>query len=248
MAQHTNRYILKWSRMITPRVRHLAFMREDENPVPFIAGQFITLHIDDPTKGKVVHRSYSLANSPSEENLFELACAYVEGGVATNLLFNLQPGDAIIAGGPVGLFTLKKDEAPRRYILIATGTGVTPYRSMLGELKHRFSNQTHTEAMVIQGVRTPDELLYGDDFKSFADQHPNFTFTACYSREGKATLEAHERMGRVQDVFSELGLDPAQDIVYLCGNPNMIDEAFATLSSLGFERKNIRREKYLFSH
>lgn len=247
MAQPTYRYILQSSRMISPRVKHLAFMREDGNPTPFIAGQFITLHIDDPVRGKIVHRSYSLANSPNEQNLFELACAYVEGGIATNLLFNLKPGDVIHAGRPIGLFTLK-DEAPRRYILIATGTGVTPYRSMLGELKQRLSNHTQTEALVIQGVRTPDELLYGDEFLSFAKENPRFTFTACYSREGKEKLEAHERMGRIQDVLPELQLNPIEDIVYLCGNPNMIDEAFAFLTNLEFDRKNIRREKYLFSH
>ena len=42
-----------------------------------------------------------------------------------------------------------------------------------------------------------------------------------------------------------LGLDPASDIVYLCGNPGMIDDAYALLKAAGFGVQQVRREKYL---
>ena len=170
------------------------------------------------------------------------------GGIATNLLFNLQPGDPISASGPYGLFVLK-EERPARYILIATGTGVTPYRSMLNEIKNRLEN-THPELkiVVIFGTRTRSELLFKEEFLQFAEQYPNFHYLACYSQEKPQDPAPFEREGRVQDTFKELMLDPTQDIIYLCGNPNMIDSTFALLTEKNFDKKSVRREKYLFSH
>lgn len=245
MAQPTHRYILKWSKLIAPKVLHLAFTREDNQPLTFAAGQFITLHIQGPTK--ILHRSYSIANMPGKDNTIELAVSYVEGGVASQCLFGLQPGDAVDAVGPYGLFVLK-DEQPQRYILIATGTGVTPYRSMLAEIEHRLTNSHPSlEVALISGVRNPSELLFGDEFIAFAKKHPRFKFYVCYSREAESLLP-HEIKGHVQDVFRNLNPNPNQDIIYLCGNPGMIDDSFAILTEHGFDRKNVRREKYLFSH
>lgn len=247
MAHPAQRYILKWSKMVTPKVKHLAFARETEEPISFIAGQFLTLNIQGPEK--ILHRSYSVANTPGE-NTLEIACAYVEGGVATNLLFNMQPGDSIQASGPFGLFVLK-EEPVTRYIFIATGTGVTPYRSMLKSIQTKLNQKTSghpLEVILILGVRNPDELLFGDEFEAFATQNPQFKFYACFSREGHPNLKPNERVGRIQELFPELNLKPDQDIVYLCGNPMMIDDTFALLTDLGFDKKSVRREKYLFSH
>lgn len=247
MAQPTHSYILKWSERITSKVLHLSFTREDEAPLPFKAGQFITLHIQsplDPTKK--LHRSYSIANMPTQDNTIEIACSYVEGGVATQFLFNMKPGDSINASGPYGLFVLK-EEKPSRYILIATGTGVTPYRSMLDELKQRIESES-LEAMVILGVRNQQELLFAEDFLRFSNSHPNFKFVTCYSQETAEALRHFEHKGHVQDLFPKINLDPLKDLIYLCGNPNMIDDSFATLCQMGFDKKSIRREKYLFAH
>lgn len=248
MAQIVHPYVLQWSKMIAPKVLHLSFEHVDKTPLPFIAGQFITLHIPGPTK--VLHRSYSIANAPNQGTSIEMACSYVEGGVASELLFNLKPGDIIHAAGPYGLFVLK-DEQPTRYILIATGTGVTPYRSMLKEIKQRLNNSNTSAPLkiaLILGVRHEAELLFKDEFLQFAAAEPNFEFYGCYSREENKNLNTFERHGYVQTVFDELKLDPLNDIVYLCGNPNMIDQTFELLTAQGFDRKSVRREKYLFSH
>ncbi len=249
MAQPTHRYLLKWSKCVTPKVMHLCLVREDEAEVPFVAGQFITLHIESPSdKSKILHRSYSIANIPGKNNEVEIACSFVEGGVASQLLFNLKPGEALQVSGPYGIFTLK-EEAPTRYLLIATGTGVTPYRAMLDELQKRLLQNPSLETKIILGVRTQKELLFAEEFIRFSEKHANFKFFACYSRESESlNLQHFERRGHVQDLFPELNLNPGQDVVYLCGNPDMIDSAFTALTGLGFDRKSVRREKYLFAH
>jgi len=231
--------------MVAPNVLHLSFRREDPEPFSFVAGQFVTLHIETPAKK--VHRSYSIANSPGDHRI-EISCAYVENGVASQLLFGLKPGDAIEAGGPYGLFVLK-EEQPKRYILVATGTGVTPYRSMLKEIEHRLKHtQPDLSIALILGVRTADELLFKDEFLAFAKANPRFSFHACYSREPGKILTDFEHQGHVQTALETLQPNPLQDIVYLCGNPNMIDDTFTLLTETGFDKKNVRREKYLFSH
>jgi NAD(P)H-flavin reductase len=102
--------------------------------------------------------------------------------------------------------------------------------------------------VLILGVRFANELLFKEEFLNFAKKYPRFKFYACYSQDKKIQLEDFEHLGRVQDIFKNLNLNLTQDIVYLCGNPNMIDDTFALLTNLGFDRKSIRREKYLFSH
>ncbi len=108
--------------------------------------------------------------------------SFVTGGAATALFENLAPGDPLQASGPFGRFSLLPGDHNRRYLLIATGTGVTPYRSMLPLLAQAIAERG-IEVVLLQGARTHEELLYGDDFRAFADAHPAFRYVPCYSRE-----------------------------------------------------------------
>lgn len=238
--------ILNSAKLIAPTVLHLNFHIEGEAVFQFIPGQFITLHIPGPVKE--LRRSYSVANIYHDgSNTIEFAASYVEGGVASELLFNLKPGAKVTASGPFGRLILR-DEQPKRYILVATGTGVTPYRSMLVEIEKRLHAQEQLEVVLLFGVRKPEDLLYRDEFTDFASKNPRFQFCAYYSREQPPQPKPYENKGYVKDAFANLNPDPQRDVVYLCGNPNMIDEVFALLVSKNFPTENIRREKYISSH
>lgn len=231
---------LQESTYISPLVKHFTFITEHD--FNFTAGQFITIHFE--REGKTLRRSYSLANKPSNDNKIEFAAGFVENGPGTQLLFNLQPGDTININGPFGRLILK-EEPVKRYILMATSTGTTPYLSMLDEIAQRLEQRPELEVVVIQGVQKKEDLLYGTDFQAFAIEHPRFQFRAHYSREQDNDLNEFEYKGYVQTAFDSLNLDPENDIVYLCGNPAMIDDSFEQLKSLGFTIANIRREKYI---
>ena len=136
------------------------------------------------------------------------------------------------------------EDQNRRYLLIATGTGVTPYRAMLPELR-RVMPERGFEVALVYGARTPGELLYGAEFERFADEVPGFRFYACLSRAARAVPRADDRDGRVQVALPELGPDAAQDIAYLCGNPDMVDACFTLLKEAGLPIPHIRREKYI---
>jgi len=237
------------SRMLAPAVRHMAFERADGKPFAFVPGQFLQVHFHY-ADGKPTKRSYSVATigdgSTAPVERVEIAVSYVEGGAATALLSNLEEGGSIEASGPYGRFCLMDADTNQRYLLVATGTGVTPYRAMLPKIRQAIATRGCTFALVY-GARNESELLYGDEFEAFAKETPGFTFHPCFSRVPRAVPRPNDRNGRVQVALGELAPNAAHDIAYLCGNPDMVDEAFAMLKEAGLPVPHVRREKYVSS-
>lgn len=241
---HRFQLILQEKITLTKTTQHFRFTVNDQAGLEYKAGQFISLHI---AKDGVEHRrNYSIANAPANDNVIELAMAYMPQGLASTLLYNLRPGEMLDASGPYGQFVLKDEVLPKRYLLIGTGTGITPYRSMLPQLTQLLA-ANDLEVVIMQGVRTPEDLLYGGEFIEFAASNPKAKFIACYSRTMPNNAQAFEQSGYVQNYLEQLNVSPGHDIAYLCGNPNMVDDAFQILQNLGLDRSHIRREKYIAS-
>lgn len=230
--------------MLSPKAKHFAISPTSETIFDYLPGQFITIHFEH--QGKMIRRSYSIANAPQKDNHLEFAATYVESGPGTEYLFNLKSGDSLQITGPFGRLILKEHN-PRRYILVATSTGVTPYRSMIPELQKRLDLDPALSVVIFEGVQTHQDLLYEQDFLAWAAQSPRVSFRAFLSRESGDPQQSHIRHGYVQHGFSELDLKADQDYVYLCGNPAMIDDAFEILKEQGFSTQQIVREKYISS-
>jgi ferredoxin-NADP reductase len=238
-------------RMIAPTVAHLSFLRDDGLPLDYIPGQFIQVHFAY-ADGTPARRSYSLAtlhdHALGAGEAVEIAVSYVAGGAATALFEGMPIGGSVDASGPFGRFCLMPNDANRRYLLIGTGTGITPYRAML-PLIEALMRDRGVEVVLLQGARTPDELLYGDEFRAFANAHPGFRYLPCLSRELPATdspqAHADVRHGYVQNALAEFAPNAEGDIAYLCGNPNMVDACFEALKEHGLPIPQIRREKYV---
>jgi len=241
-------------RMLAPSVGHYTFVRDDGQPLDFIPGQFIQVHFQY-ADGTATKRSYSLATihdhalGPGEA--VEIAVSYVPGGAATALFEGLEDDGRVDASGPFGRFCLMPGDANSRYLLIATGTGVTPYRAMLPQLD-ALIRERGVQVVLLFGARNTDELLYGDEFRAFANKYPDhFRFVPCFSRElpGADSPHAHAdvRHGYVQQFLAEFAPDAAGDIAYLCGNPNMVDACFEALKGYGLPVPQVRREKYVSS-
>ncbi len=237
------------SRMLAPSVRHLSFVRDDGAPLDFIPGQFIQVHFNYPD-GAATKRSYSIAtlhdHAMGAGDALDIAVSFVPGGAASALFEALDEGQQIECSGPFGRFCLAANDANKRYLLIGTGTGVTPYRAMLPELA-RLMTERNVEVVLLFGARTPEELIYGEDFYAFAEQNANFRFIPCFSRALPENPHADVRSGYVQEALSELAPNAEGDIAYLCGNPNMVDVNFEALKAFGLPIPHIRREKYVSS-
>ena len=215
---------------IAPGVRHFVF----EAPVrlQFSPGQFVSL--SDQVNGKTITRAYSIASVP-DGNRFELCLNRVEGGAFSPHLFDFMPGDAVEMREPLGTFTLR--QPLRDSILIATGTGIAPFRSMLLTAVGKDS----PPMTLLFGVRYRSHLLYAQEFEDLAARHPQFRFWPTLTQPDG---EWKGRTGRVQKHLKETIGGKSELDFYICGMKALVDEVRQILKDQGFDRKQIRSEKY----
>jgi ferredoxin-NADP reductase len=233
---------LEHSQMVSTNTRHLRF--RTQAPFAYRPGEFISLILHDE-QGEF-RRSYSIASvheDPTQATDIELVASFVESGRATRWLWQAQPGCEIQFAGPHGQLTLPAP-LPKRLFLLATGTGVAPYRAMLKQMHNALAQGEH-DIYVLFGARTRDEAIFVDDFRAFAAHHPQFHFHFCLSRESASATD--EFQGRVTQCLEQFNPALETDLVYLCGNPAMVDEIYESLKARGFGPKAVRREKYIFS-
>lgn len=224
---------------------NIRFEVHSEQPFVVIAGQFMRLHFTQDD-GIETFRSYSIASIFPEEKTtmdeLDIAVSWVPGGLATEKLSNMQVGETMEATGPYGRFCLLPDRH-QRYFLIATGTGVTPYRAMLKEIELRL--EQGSAFYVVMGAQDESGLLYEKDFVAIENKHENFHYIPCLSRIKREQPGPNDQQGYVQNFLAKHDFDPENDIAYLCGNPNMVDEAFTLLKEKGMPVPLIKREKYI---
>ena len=206
-------------------------------------GQFVTLDLPIHEKKNKRWRSYSIASWPDGTNIFELVIVLMEDGAGTPYLFNeIKVGSEILFRGAQGVFTLP-EELDTDYYLICTGTGIAPFRSMLHHIA--LHNLPHKNVYLIFGTRTKENLLYHEELKNLTANNPGLHYIPVLSREDWDGVK-----GYVHQVYKNLieekkqgdALPPAH--FYLCGWKNMIDEAKATITELGYDRKAIHQELY----
>jgi len=224
--------LIEWVE-IAPGVRHFVFEAPELRRLEFVPGQFVSL--TDSIAGRSITRAYSIASAPGENNRFELCLNRVDGGAFTPHLFELSPGDVMDMPPPLGTFTLRRPL--RESLLVATGTGIAPFRSMLqAELTRNAPAFT-----LLFGVRHESHLLYRQEFEEMARNFPQFRFWPTLTQPGAAWAGC---TGRVQMHLAE-AIGGRTDIdIYLCGLRPMVDDVRQILKGMGFDRKQIRYEKY----
>jgi CDP-4-dehydro-6-deoxyglucose reductase len=129
------------------------------------------------------------------------------------------------------------------YYLICTGTGIAPFRSMLHYIA--MHNVPHKNVYLIFGTRKKENLLYHAELKTLAENNPGLHYIPVLSREGwdGATGYVHQVYKDLIEAKRDGEALPAAHF-YLCGWKNMIDEAKATITDLGYDRKEIHQELY----
>ena len=225
---------------LTETTKHFEFEVLGPRHFSFTAGQFISLYL--ARDGGEDNRAYSLA-SPPVGNRFDLCLNRVPGGYFSNYLCDLAPGATVDFEGPFGFFVLR--QPPRDSLFIATGTGIAPIRGMLQE---RFGNpsassgsSTDRQVWLLFGVRYPNTILYRDELEALAARHSNFHFLPTLSR---APAEWTGLRGHVQEHLEPLLTQHSGVDAYICGLKAMVDDVRRRLKARGFDRKQIRYEKY----
>lgn len=202
----------------------------------FKAGQYTKVALDfgDDRIG----RPYSLVNAPDQRPL-EIYFNEVPEGPLTPRLSDLAVGDDLwVTTKASGVFTLDNVVQRRHLWLLATGTALGVYLSILRtpEPWKRFER-----IILAHGVRFAEELTYGETIAELESEHGDrFCFIPALSREeregalpGRLTklLESGELEAR-----AGLGITSEDSHLMLCGNSEMIKEVRAHLEARGLQR------------
>ena len=203
----------------------------------FIPGQFVTLDLPIHEKVNKRWRSYSIASWPDGSNVFELVIVLDKLGAGTNYIFTeWHVGSALTLRGPQGIFILK-EPIDKDLILVCTGTGVAPFRSMVQHIKN--TGTEHKNIYLIFGSRTKDTLLYFDELTKLQAELPGFHYMPTLSRE-----QWEGRSGYVHPVYEEICAGRREASFFLCGWKGMIDEAKKRITDMGYDKKAIHQEIY----
>lgn len=207
----------------------------------FKPGQFMNLGLHLPSG--FVSRSYSLASAPGEQ--LEVLLARVGEGALTPALFELQPGSAVtVDDKPQGFFTFDYVPPHRELWLLATGTGLGPFLSML---RSGVAFERAQRVVLVHGTRGLAELAHRAELEDLAAARPGvFRYVPALSRESNVPPWA--ALGRITQLLgsgelearagTQLSAESAH--VMLCGNPAMIDETLALLAARGLRRHRQR--------
>ena len=208
----------------------------------FKAGQFtrLALMID----GELVSRPFSLVNSP-EEHPLDFYFTHVQDGVLSSRLATLKPGDDVmVAPRASGLLTLDQLPSAKHLYLLATGTGVGPFLSIL---KTSEAWDQFERVILVHGVRFMNELTYQETIAGVELMHPDaFTYIPMVSRESCE----YALSGRIYHALDDgrlehrtgLKLTPQDSQIMLCGNPGMIQDTMNLLIDKHGMTKHSRRE------
>ena len=220
---------------------------EGEEQPDFKAGQFVTMDLPIHEKRLKRWRSYSIANAPQCSKELEFCIVHLEGGAGTHYFFNdVEVGTPIRFKGPSGTFCLT-ETIEKDLVFICTGTGVAPFRSMIGDIV--LQKKAYKNIHLIFGTREEEGILYRDEFEELMDDMPNFRYSVALSRAKElkpADFKFDLHLGYVHPIYMEEYSDVRPDVdFYICGWSNMIDDAVTNLFvKLGYDKSQIHYELY----
>ncbi|TCM65856.1 ferredoxin--NADP+ reductase [Acinetobacter calcoaceticus] len=219
----------------------------------FTAGQFarIGLKVADD----LVVRAYSVVSSPFDETLEFFSIVVPDGAFTSNLQHLKVDDELYLEKIPYGFLTLARYQQPlpKDLWLLATGTGLAPFISMLQDFE---TWQKYQQIYLVYSVRSAAELAYIDRIQeiveNFAEGHQGFKMLPIITRDPQAEL--HDRLpilienGQLEQAAGT-AFNPESTHIMLCGNPQMVDDTKEALKARGLNMNrrgegNIAVENY----
>ncbi len=224
--------VLEDKTVFNPKFVQFKFELTTPHEMPFEAGQYVSIQVSE--RGD--RRSYSICSTPGIVHGFELMVDITPMGLGATYLHNLQFGDQMRILGPLGQFVVQPTESA--FTFIATGAGVTPFRSMILDL---LQEKHDTRPITLYwGLRHAEDMIWQDELQELSAAFPNFKFHPVLSQSPQ---EWPLCRGRVTDCLSVHDLMPGSGY-YLCGNDKMITDVMALLAQRGILADHVHREKF----
>jgi ferredoxin--NADP+ reductase len=195
---------------------------------------------------KPLVRAYSMA-SPNHEDHLEFFSVKVPGGPLTSRLQNIRQGDQVVVGQkPTGTLVLDDLLPGNTLYLLATGTGLAPFLSLIRDLE---TYERFERIVLMHGCRFIADLAYSDYLNRVLPEDEIFGELARQKLVYYPTVtrEPFSHVGRITrhlqrpEFFAEVGLaplSPESDRVMLCGSPQMIHDLRSLIEGLGFKEGN----------
>jgi len=200
----------------------------------FENGEFVAIGLK--REGRLVTRAYSIVSTSDRDHL-EFLSIHVPDGPLTSQLAHIRPGDSVwVNNKTTGTLTLHHVLPGRVLYMLATGTGLAPFMSLIRDpqLHARFE-----DVVLVHSVRTVAELAYRDEMGAL--HQPRLHYVPTVTREPFSTPERGSDLFRSGALSRRLGLpvpDPEQDRVMICGNPAMTREMTRYLKDAGWTLTN----------
>ena len=218
----------------------LVSLKVEAGPIVFEAGQFTKVAL--PVDGKMLARAYSFASPPRERH-YEFYYVIVSDGPLTQRLARLQAGDAVwLSPHAVGFLVLSEVPDAENLWLLATGTGIAPFLSIL---KSDTAWRRYRRVVLVEAVRHASELAYREEIERLKREHEGcFEAVTFVSREQAPGALA----GRIPQAMLDGRLEAAAGVVLsaagsqvmICGNPDMVIDSVAALAQRGMKKHRRR--------
>ena len=209
----------------------VSFSLQSDTPVTFLPGQYVNLQVP----GTKETRSFSFSSMPNQTELSFLIRDVPDGLMSTYMRQKAKVDDFMMFSGPYGSFYLRPVERP--VLMLAGGTGLAPFLSMLLSLK---DNPGTEPIRLAYGVNTVADLVEIEALDALKATMPHFDYFTCVVDADSG----HPKLGYVTDHLSEWDLHDGNVDVYVCGPPPMVEGVRGWMAGIGITPKNFLFEKF----
>lgn len=228
--------VVREIRRLGADVANLRLELPDMPELRYLPGQYMNVHLGDGT-----HRSFSMA-SLSNAGLVDFHVRRIAGGRFTEgQVDRLRPGDAMDVELPLGAFRFHSEDY-RPILMVATGTGLAPIKSMLESL---MDDPECPPISLYWGMRDAAGLYLDDEIRSWAPRLYEFQYVPVLSR---ASPEWTGRRGHVQQAVVADLPDLSEHSIYLCGSPAMIHDAKQLFLAHAADLDHIYTDAFTFQY
>ena len=210
-------------------------------PTGYLAGQYFNIRIPVEGRPRPIQRAYSVGSSPTEGlEVVDFGIRETEGGLVSPVLVRNTPvGTKLEVRGPYGDFTWQEmDRGP--VLLIGAGSGVVPLKSII---RYALDKGTDVKMALLYSSKSARYAIYDEELKEILSKAPWLRVYHTFTRDaGDDTAHFHRRIDKemIAEVYGQL--EP--ELAFICGPPEMVEDAESALIALGMDPKMVKSEKY----